>query len=111
MISSDGGLLLHRELEGDALGLTDLAASTSLADPRIGKNGRHHLAGLLRQSVFSRLAGYRGPSTTLIGCAATRCLSNKLSPISCGVSDFRGAGFGFGVEPDGSGGLPVADFA
>jgi hypothetical protein len=28
--------------------------------------------------------------------------------ISCGVSDFRGADFVFGVEPDGSGGLPVA---
>jgi Transposase DDE domain group 1 len=55
-ISSDGGLLLHRELD-DALGLTDLAASL-IADPRVGKNGRHHLAGLLRQSIFSRLAGY-----------------------------------------------------
>lgn len=55
-ISSDGGLLLHREL-GDALGLTDMAAGL-LADPRVGKNGRHDLAGLLRQSIFSRLAGY-----------------------------------------------------
>jgi hypothetical protein len=33
------------------------------------------------------------------------------APISCGVSDFRGADFGFWVEPDGSGGLPVAGFA
>ena len=32
-------------------------------------------------------------------------------PISCGVSDFRGADFVLGVEPDGSGGLPVAGFA
>ena len=32
-------------------------------------------------------------------------------PISCGVSDFRGADFVFGVEPDGSGGFPVAGFA
>lgn len=55
-ISSDGGLLLHRELD-DALGLTDLAAGL-IADPRVGKNGRYHLAGLLRQSLFSRLAGY-----------------------------------------------------
>ena len=31
-------------------------------------------------------------------------------PISCGVSDFRGADFAFGIEPDGSGGLPVAGF-
>ncbi len=55
-ISSYGGLLLHRELD-DALGLTDMAAGM-LLDPRTGKNGRHQLAGFLRQSVFSRLAGY-----------------------------------------------------
>jgi hypothetical protein len=55
-ISSDGGLLLHRELD-DALGLTDLAAGL-IVDPRTGRNGQHRLAGLLRQSVFSRLAGY-----------------------------------------------------
>ena len=29
-----------------------------LADARTGKNGRHALVGLLRQSVFGRLAGY-----------------------------------------------------
>ena len=55
-ISSDGGLLLHRELD-DALGLTDAAAGV-IGDPRTGRNGRHRLAGLLRQSIFSRLAGY-----------------------------------------------------
>ena len=32
-------------------------------------------------------------------------------PISCSVSDFRGADFGFWIEPDGSGGLPVSGFA
>jgi len=32
-------------------------------------------------------------------------------PISCGVSDFRDADFGFWVEPDGSCWLPVAGFA
>jgi hypothetical protein len=56
VISSDGGLLLHRELD-DALCLTDLAAGL-IGDPRTGRNGRHRLAGLLRQSIFSRLAGY-----------------------------------------------------
>jgi Transposase DDE domain group 1 len=55
-IGSDGGLLLHRELD-DALALTDMAAAL-IGDPRTGKNGRHRLAGFLRQSVFSRLAGY-----------------------------------------------------
>jgi len=55
-ISSDRGLLLHRELD-DALSLTEIAVNR-IADPRTGKNGRHRLAGLLRQSIFSRLAGY-----------------------------------------------------
>jgi hypothetical protein len=55
-ITSDGGLLAYRELE-DTFGLTDTGAET-LADARTGKNGRHRLAGLLRQSVFGRLAGY-----------------------------------------------------
>src|SRR3954451_15667702 len=55
-ITSDAGLLAYRELD-DALHLTDTAADT-LADVRTGKNGRHRLAGLLRQALFGRLAGY-----------------------------------------------------
>ena len=55
-ISSDGGLLVMRELD-DALGLSDLAAAT-LRDTRRGKNTVHQLDGLFRQSVFGRLAGY-----------------------------------------------------
>jgi Transposase DDE domain group 1 len=49
-------LLAYQELD-DALGLTDLAGA-ALSECRRGKNTRHLLAGLLRQSVFGRLAGY-----------------------------------------------------
>ena len=55
-ISSDGGLLLFRELD-EVLGLHDIAGGL-LRDTRTGHNRLHSLVGLLRQSVFGRLAGY-----------------------------------------------------
>ena len=55
-ISSDGGLLTYRELD-EVLGLSDLAGE-ALSEVRRGKNTRHLLTGLLRQSVYGRLAGY-----------------------------------------------------
>ena len=56
MITSDGGLLAYRELD-DVLALTTIGGER-LADAGTGKNSRHLLVGLLRQSVFGRLAGY-----------------------------------------------------
>jgi hypothetical protein len=56
VITSDAGLLPYRELD-DTLGLTDTGGDM-LADARTGRNGRHRLVGLLRQSVFGRLASY-----------------------------------------------------
>ena len=54
-VTSDAGLLAYRELD-DALGLMAVAGQ-HLVDSRTGRNGRHDLAGMLRQSVFGRLAG------------------------------------------------------
>jgi len=55
-ITSDAGLLACRELD-DALGLTGMTRSI-LTEARRGKNIRHLVEGLFRQSVFARLAGY-----------------------------------------------------
>jgi hypothetical protein len=54
-VTSDGGLVLVRELD-ERLGFGELIAR-HLADSR-GKNTQLPLADLLRQSVYSRLAGY-----------------------------------------------------
>ena len=54
-ITSDGGLILVRELD-ERLGFGELIEQ-HLIDSR-GKNTRLPLADLLRQSIYSRLAGY-----------------------------------------------------
>jgi hypothetical protein len=72
-ITSNAGLLPYPELD-DALGLTDTSAD-ALADARTGKNGRHRLAGLLRQSVFGRLAGMSGAAVASIERRGERYVS------------------------------------
>jgi len=63
-ITSDAGILAHRELD-DVLGLTDLAGA-ALSECRRGKNTRHLLTGLFRQAE-RKLEGCR-----VAGDASTR---------------------------------------
>ena len=55
-VTSDGGLILVRELD-ERLGMGALIEQ-HLTDTRRGRNTQFPLADLLRQSVYSRLAGY-----------------------------------------------------
>jgi len=56
-VTSDGGLVLVRELD-ERPGLSELV-DRHLSDSRRGKNIQLPLADLLRQSIYSRLAGMR----------------------------------------------------
>ena len=55
-VTSDAGLLAYRDLD-EALALFDSVPSV-FHDSRTGRNIQHDLTALLRQSVYSRLAGY-----------------------------------------------------
>ena len=54
-VTSDAGLVAYRELD-EAMELTQMGKV--FRDSRRGKNTQYELIGLLRQSVYSRLAGY-----------------------------------------------------
>jgi len=55
-VTTDAGLLAYRELD-EALGLTEMGTEL-FTDSRQGSNKQHLLVPLLRQSIYSRLAGY-----------------------------------------------------
>jgi len=55
-VSSDAGLFPYRDLD-EAAGLTESGAA-DLFDSRTGANTQHTMTALLRQSIYSRLAGY-----------------------------------------------------
>ena len=74
-ITSDAGLLACRELD-DALGLTE-TTNECLQESRGGRNVQHRLLGLLRQSVYSRLAGYED-TNDLNGWPRTRRCGSSL---------------------------------
>jgi hypothetical protein len=83
-ITSDGGLLAYRELD-DVLALTTTGGEI-LADARTGKNGRHQLVGLLRQSVFGRLAGYEDVAERLCRDPAMRWVVRSRAPMGQAAS-------------------------
>ena len=77
-LTSDAGLLACRELD-DALGLTQ-AATRHLEERRSGRHGPYPLVSLLRQSVYSRLAGYEDTNDAerLAGDPAMRVVTDRL---------------------------------
>ena len=79
-ITSDAGLLALRELD-DALGLTR-RATTFLSDTRTGLDISHQFAALLRQSLFSRIAGYDdiNDADRLASDPALRLVTGRFDP-------------------------------
>jgi len=55
-VTTDAGLLAYRELD-EAFRLTEMTDDV-VEDSRVGKNKQHGIVPLLRQSIYSRLAGY-----------------------------------------------------
>jgi hypothetical protein len=76
-VTSDAGLLLPRELD-ERLGLSALI-ERHLSDPRTGRNYPFPLPDLVRQSIYSRLAGYEeiNDAERLAGDPTFRMLASR----------------------------------
>ena len=83
-VTSDAGLLAYRELD-EVLSLTTTIES-ELCDTRRGKNTQHGIPALLRQSIYSRLAGYEDTND-----AERLCIDPAMRQIAGGIAKERRA--------------------
>lgn len=83
---TSAGLLAVRELD-DALGLTHRAIDF-LTDARTGLNIKHQFPALLRQSVFSRIAGYHdmNDADRLASDPTLRLITGRFDPTRSAAS-------------------------
>jgi hypothetical protein len=81
VVTSDAGLLAYRELD-DALGLSVMAARCS---PTHARARTAALVGLLRQSVFGRLAGYEDVNDAERFGTIRRCAGSSAAKPSWAV--------------------------